>query len=602
MKAWRTTEATPSRQGPADVLGRILAPRVRIIAALLLAMSGALGAMIVGSSGSSASASSSDWPAYLSGPTHSSFNAGATSITPGNITDLSPVWRWLPPASPNSGSTQFLASPTVSDGVIYIGAKDGYFFAVDESSRKAIWSDFLGIDLPKNCGGCQTQGIVSTATVANDPTTGKSTVYVSGADGYLYALDAGTGTVVWKGLVDTPSPTVNDYYAWGSPLVANGMVYIGISSDYDDPLVPGGLIAFRQSSGTQVAKWNTLPAGVLGGSIWSSVVALADGSIIATTGNGLQTSGQPPYDESIVRLDGTTLQVLDSWQVPKAQASYDGDFGASPTLFEGTIDGVETALVGACNKNGLYYAFRQNDLKDGPVWEHRMTVTYPGGAKECDSAATWDGTNLVEGGGAPTTINGTTYPGSLQSLDPSTGLSIWETGLTGSVVGSPSENGAGVLAAPVYQSADGQLGVYLLNVATGAIIGFIPTPHSPLFGQAVFSNDDIIIGGGAGLGVTAYEITTPGAPLNGTAPSIVAPGSTVRVTVTGTGFSGHPQVFVSGGSVATRQVAVVNSTTLKFTAVASAGAAIGLRGVSVIENGSPLVNDACTSCLSIGTP
>ena len=85
----------------------------------------------------------------------------------------------------------------------------------------------------------------ATATVADDPVTGTTTVFVNAPDGNLYALNAQTGAVIWKGLVDTPSTTINDYYAWGSPLVANGKVYVGISSDGDCPLVPGGLVAFN---------------------------------------------------------------------------------------------------------------------------------------------------------------------------------------------------------------------------------------------------------------------------------------------------------------------------------------------------------------------
>src|SRR5580700_387844 len=90
--------------------------------------------------------SSSDWPAYLHDTGHTSGNAAATSITPGNLGNLQPVWRWVVPAAPNSGSTTLLASPVVSDGVAYIGADDGYFYAVDEATQQVLWSVYLGLD------------------------------------------------------------------------------------------------------------------------------------------------------------------------------------------------------------------------------------------------------------------------------------------------------------------------------------------------------------------------------------------------------------------------------------------------------------------------
>ena len=215
------------------------------------------------------------------------------------------MWRWVVPAAPNSGSTTLLASPTVSDGVAYIGADDGYFYAVDEATQQVLWSVYLGLVTPTTCRG--PLGIVSTAAVADDPATGKPTVYVNAPDGYFYALDAATGAVVWKSVVHIPSTTKNDYFAWRSPLLADGNVYVGISSNCDNPLVPAGVLAFNQASGAQVAQWNSLPAGKVGASVWSTPAQAADGRIIAATGNGYNSSGQPLYDDSIVALDPGTL-------------------------------------------------------------------------------------------------------------------------------------------------------------------------------------------------------------------------------------------------------------------------------------------------------
>jgi outer membrane protein assembly factor BamB len=547
----------------------------------------------------------SGWSQYLRGPAHDSYNAAATSISPSNLTNLQPVWQWMVPPSPNSGTTNLLASPTVVGGVVYIGVKDGEFYAISEATQQILWSQFLGIDAPKGTCGSDTQGIIGTAAVKNDPVTGQLDVYVNAPDGNLYAMDATTGTILWKGLVDTPSTTQNDYYSWGSPTVANGKVYVGISSDCDVPLVPAGVVAFNQHTGATVATWDDLPPGQVGASVWSSVGVLPNGNVIATTGNGYQNTNQPLYDESIARLDGKTLKLLDFWQVPPSQQVTDSDFGASPTQWTADINGTETLMVGACNKNGIYYAFNSNDLNAGPVWETRITVPYPGGAQECDSGAIWDGTNLIETGGAPSTSSQPAFSGSIQSLNPATGAIIWRTHLNGTIVGSPSEDGAGVVAAPTYQSSDNNLGVYLVSASTGTIIGFIPTPHSPLFGQAVFANNDLLVGAGPGFGLTAYEITTPGSPVTKVSPSMISAGTNTSVTLTGSGFSGTPSIFVSGGQIVARNVDVVSPTTITFTAAAQTGAQSGPRNIAVIEPGAvgqPDVSDTCTACLTVGTP
>jgi outer membrane protein assembly factor BamB len=508
-----------------------------------------LGAALFGAGAASASSQpnpGSGWPTFLYNSGHTSYNAGATAIQPATLARLVQAWKWATPASPNSGPNHLFASPTVVGGVIYIGAEDGYFYAVSEANQSVLWSRFLGIDPGlKSAGSCvkRTKGITGTAAVAKDPTTGKRMVYVNAPNGYLYALSASTGKVIWKGMVGIPSATKNDYYAWGSPLVTNGEVYVGISSDSDCPLIPGGLVAFNQSTGATVAHWTDVPttggnAQTHGGSIWSSPALLASGDIVVTTGNGYR---QPLYNESIVALDPNTLQVLGYWQVPVSQKVRDGDFGGSPTTWTATLDGVSTPMVGACNKNGLFYAFKQDHLNAGPVWKRRITVPYPGGGLECDSAADYDGHQLIVGGGAGTTINGTTYSGSVRSLNAATGAPNWQTGLPGRIVGTPTEDGGGVVAAQTFTSTNKKLGVYLLNAATGAILGFIET-DSNMFGQAVFTGNDMIIGAGASFGMQAFHVAPAGSPITTVTPNIVAQGATTQVKLTGSRFSGSAKM------------------------------------------------------------
>jgi polyvinyl alcohol dehydrogenase (cytochrome) len=563
---------------------------ILLLAAVTSIGIGSLGAATL----SQASPSGSDWSSFLDGPSHSSYNAAAVSITPENISDLSPVWRWILPPTNDIASTALNASPTVVDGVIYIGSKDGEFFAYSEATKKVLWSDFFGTS-------CVHQGFTSTATVADDPTTRQLTVYVDSPDGYLYALDSATGATVWKGFVDNPnSPKTCTYYAWGSPLVAHGKVYIGIASDARFP-VAGGLVAFNQSTGATVATWYSLPAGERGGSVWSSAALASNGSIITTTSDGPDVDGsQPLYNQSIVDLDPNTLTLKSGWEVPKAQQVSDGDFGASPTLFTATLNGKSTPMVGECNKNGIYYALRQDDLGAGPVWQYRVTVPYPGGSLECDSAAIWNGTDLIEGGGAPSSTTAPADSGSMVALNPNTGLPVWDTQLNGTIVGSPTEDGGGVVAAQTWQTDNNEPGVFLLNAATGALIGQIATPEDHLFAQAVFASDSLIVGAGPAVGMTAYQIASPGSPITLVGPSTVPAGATTTVTLTGSGFTGTPTVFVSGFDVYPKSVKVVSSQEVTFSARVRKQAAAGTYDVSVIEPGDPPVNDTCTRCITVG--
>jgi outer membrane protein assembly factor BamB len=477
--------------------------------------------------------------------------------------------------------------------MVYIGGENGYFYAVKESTRSVAWSMYMGVTPNAECGQL---GLTSTAVVANDSTTG-ATVYVNATDGHLYALNATTGAIIWKATVDTPSTTLTDYYAWASPVVANGNVYVGISSNCDDPLVPAGILAFNQATGAQVARWDSLPSGQTGASVWSTpaVSTLGDGSLFATTGNAAQNS-QPLYGESIVRLSGTNLSLLDAWQVPAAQRVGDSDFGGSPTDFTADINGTPTQMVGACNKDGIYYAFAQNNLAAGPVWQDQIANGYGTGPNpngQCDAAAIWDGTNLIEGGGNGTTIGGTTYQGSVQSLNPATGAPIWQTGLPGAVIGSPTEDGAGVVAASVFESSTGNFGVYLLSASTGAILDYISTNPSMVFAQPVFSSNLLLV---ASTGFTAYQITTPGPAITGVSPNAIGQGGTETVTLTGSGFGGSPTVLVSGTLVTGSSVVVKSSTELQVKLTATPKAATGPRNI-IVTNGTTA--DTCSNCLTI---
>jgi outer membrane protein assembly factor BamB len=131
------------------------------------------------------------------------------------------------PPTGNQPPGGFSASPTVSDGMVFIGSQTGDFYALQESTGQVVWQRTLDYEQVGNNGNCKNvRRIVGTATVTPDPQTGKPTVYVPGAR-YLYALDAATGGQDWKSLVGpaTSAGVVGADFNYASPTVANGLVY-----------------------------------------------------------------------------------------------------------------------------------------------------------------------------------------------------------------------------------------------------------------------------------------------------------------------------------------------------------------------------------------
>src|SRR5262250_1865025 len=101
----------------------------------LFASAGIAGALVAGLAGAAGAggATHTDWPQYLYSPGHASANTAAKVITPANAAGLALAWKFVPDKAPVAGLMGFLSSPTVYNGVIYIGAKNGYFYALDET-------------------------------------------------------------------------------------------------------------------------------------------------------------------------------------------------------------------------------------------------------------------------------------------------------------------------------------------------------------------------------------------------------------------------------------------------------------------------------------
>jgi hypothetical protein len=129
------------------------------------------------------------------------------------------------------------------------------------------------------------------------------------------------------------------------------------------------------------------------------------------------------------------------------------------------------------------------------AWQLRVGAQSGTGGGECLATPAWNGADLFVGGNSAT-INGITYPGSVQEVDPATGVPIWATGLTGEDIGSPSLDGAGILAVPIFNSGTG--GVELVSSSTGAVLAQLGSGLD--FAQAPFANNRIFTATGDGVG------------------------------------------------------------------------------------------------------
>jgi outer membrane protein assembly factor BamB len=364
-----------------------------------------------------------DWPTYQLNNARTGYSTDETTINATTAPNLKQHWV-------HSAQASIFSQPVEANSSIYWGSWDGFEHATQLSGADT-WATYVGQTTSgTNCGGAQ-DGVASTATVTG------TTVYVGGGDAHFYALDANTGSVLWRTKLGT-SPGL---FIWSSPALFNQSVYIGLSSVGDCPLVQGELIQMDASTGKVQHTFEVVHHGCTGGGVWGSpTVDETAGTIFFATGN--PGSCKSPYTEAVIEVKASDLSLVAHWQV-RGSDTNDLDFGSTPTLFQATINGVATPMVGVVNKDGKFYAFGRTSLASGPTW--RANIARAGAcvltvAPSCGNGsiapAAWDGTRLYVGGGA-TSPNGTSCAGSVNALDPATGALIWRDCVTsGPVIGA----------------------------------------------------------------------------------------------------------------------------------------------------------------------
>src|SRR5204862_8096330 len=106
------------------------------------------------------------------------------------------------------------------------------------------------------------------------------------------------GSVIWH----TSRGASPDYLLWRSRGCYRGLVYVGVSAGADCPLIQGQLVQVGAASGHLQHRFDVVPGGCSGGSVWGSpTIDERGGSVYIATGNGAPCSVFGSQLGSIVR-------------------------------------------------------------------------------------------------------------------------------------------------------------------------------------------------------------------------------------------------------------------------------------------------------------
>jgi outer membrane protein assembly factor BamB len=261
-----------------------------------------------------------DWTSYGADLEGSHF-ASAAGVEATNVENLTPAW------STRLGGPVY-GTPIVARGRVFVGDMGHRVTALDAASGVVLWSQEVPGNVSATLAAWQDEVIAVTLYPAT-----------------LFAFDAATGAPRWNASV---APGAS---GWGSPIVADGVVYVGASGG-DDGLGPprqrGSVQAFDATNGTLLWRAMTASPSRAGSAVWTTPVVAGD-LLIVGTGNGLDDQASDPRTDSIMALNRTTGDLVWWQHYPDLDdARYDDDFGSSPMLVDanGALQVVETQKSG----------------------------------------------------------------------------------------------------------------------------------------------------------------------------------------------------------------------------------------------------------------
>jgi polyvinyl alcohol dehydrogenase (cytochrome) len=239
-----------------------------------------------------ADASAASWTSAGGGVADNRYQLFESRINPMNVARLKPKWVFTTHGSES-------ATPVVYNGVVYFPDFGGYINAVNASTGSLIWQQPVSAyDGVPGSYSRDSPVIYGNGLIFGDVVSG---VHPAGA--HVIAVNASTGALLWSTQVDShPAAIIT-----GSPVVADGKVLVGVSSNEETDAAStsypcctfrGSVVALNPANGQIEWQTYTVPSngglpctsdnppagcGYSGGAVWDSpAVDLATNSTLAT--------------------------------------------------------------------------------------------------------------------------------------------------------------------------------------------------------------------------------------------------------------------------------------------------------------------------------
>jgi alcohol dehydrogenase (cytochrome c) len=303
-----------------------------------------------------AGADPDEWLTY-SGSYNGWRHTSLAEITPANVSQLRV--RWIRQFDGTDRAIE--ATPLAIGGVLFTVASVSDVLALDAKTGDVIWEYKRPIpaDLPLCCGRVN-RGLAAAG----------NTIFFGTADGYLVAINANDGKILWQILVAKPS---DGYSVTGAPLVVSRSVVIGVGGG--DFGIRGFLAAYDISTGQQQWRFDTIPGpGEFGHETWENDAWRTGGGATWNTGAydpetdllywgvgnpspvfaGDVRPGDNLFTDSVIALHASTGKLAWHFQFTPHD-EHDWDSAQTPILADLPINGEVRKTICWLNRNGFYY-------------------------------------------------------------------------------------------------------------------------------------------------------------------------------------------------------------------------------------------------------
>lgn len=246
-----------------------------------------------------------DWPSYGRNLQNTRAQASEKKIDASNAASLAPAWSFT--ADVEKGETgAFQSTPVIAEGCVYMTNGSGWIFALNADSGELVWKGRYEKTVEGVCCGATLfaptvkDGVLYEFVSRNPETAG------DGKGPYAMALDAHTGKVIWR---SKSVATETGAYTNSSAVLYKGLLLMGISAPEGGNQNTGGYAILDADTGEIIKRVRTVPSRLVedgwgGGTIWSTAV------VNEKTGYAFAGTGQPtnPHREyhltnSIVKID-----------------------------------------------------------------------------------------------------------------------------------------------------------------------------------------------------------------------------------------------------------------------------------------------------------